>query len=463
MKRLLFAAAVLAAPFFFFSCEKPDDNGGGKEPGTGTETEAPVLNNTTEGDISVPCEGGSFSLTYTIENQVTGGQLSAKSENEWISNINYNVLGTVSFDVAANEAFEPRDGEITVEYQWPDSLLSFSVKVAQDAAPIPPYDIELAAEDFNGIYYADRMTPGSLLYFFTLSDVGFGSTGYANPNGHFVRIALLTDVAPDDMDNIVIPEGTYPLSALESYNSYYLETDASGQTSTQNAYTEFTMTVTRDGGNTVIDVDAVLDDGKTLHCTYSGEGVLDDQSVEILSTLTGDYEADFSDMAPVAAYYYGDFYGTGTGNWMIVSNGIGDGIQLDLCSSSADFSSGFAGSYTVDDSANGGTAMYGYIENNYLTGSWYVLSGIYGLEGYAPCIEGEIVITDNGNGTYTISLDCMDDNVPAYNFTGSWTGEISIVDESQYAASVTAPEAERVTAFYKSSDRDNSPKWFFQR
>lgn len=117
MKRLLFAAAALAAPFFFFSCEKPDDNGGGKEPGTGTETEAPVLNNTTEGDISVPCEGGSFSLTYTIENQVTGGQLSAKSENEWISNINYNVLGTVSFDVAANEAFEPRDGEITVEYQ----------------------------------------------------------------------------------------------------------------------------------------------------------------------------------------------------------------------------------------------------------------------------------------------------------------------------------------------------------
>lgn len=60
MKRLLFAAAALAAPFFFFSCEKPDDNGGGKEPGTGTETEAPVLNNTTEGDISVPCEGGSF-------------------------------------------------------------------------------------------------------------------------------------------------------------------------------------------------------------------------------------------------------------------------------------------------------------------------------------------------------------------------------------------------------------------
>ena len=50
------------------------------------------------------------------------------------------------------------------------------------------------------------------------------------------------------------------------------------------------------------------------------------------------------------------------------------------------------------------------------------------VDGFAPAVDGDIVVTNNGDGTYDISFECTDDigNV----WSGSWSGEVVLEDYS---------------------------------
>lgn len=99
-------------PVLFFSgcSEKPDE----------VISEDPVLTPSSD-TVKISAEGGDCEIEYTLENSVAGGRIEASHEGDWISDLNYDVLGTVTFTVAANETRDAREGSLTVEYIIPDA------------------------------------------------------------------------------------------------------------------------------------------------------------------------------------------------------------------------------------------------------------------------------------------------------------------------------------------------------
>jgi hypothetical protein len=78
----------------------------------------------------------------------------------------------------------------------------------------------------------------------------------------------------------------------------------------------------------------------------------------------------------------------------------------------------------------------GYINDGYLTGTWYaVLENGELTDIYTPFYSGSITIADNGNGTSTFTFDCVDDG--GYSIKGSVTA--SVVDASAQALSLNRP------------------------
>lgn len=91
--------------------------------------EQPETNLNLESDsISIPCEGGTFSLSFTIDNKKDDTEVRAECESEWISDITVNMSeGTVSFTAAANESESTRTCEVTIECTGCKSSYSFSI------------------------------------------------------------------------------------------------------------------------------------------------------------------------------------------------------------------------------------------------------------------------------------------------------------------------------------------------
>lgn len=85
--------------------------------GSGTYVAPPVINVTSANPIDVPNTASNQTIEYTIANPTTGSALSATTEDEWITNIDYSISGKVTFSVAAQEAGAPaREGIITLSY-----------------------------------------------------------------------------------------------------------------------------------------------------------------------------------------------------------------------------------------------------------------------------------------------------------------------------------------------------------
>lgn len=108
MKRLsLFATAVFMAFAAFTSCEEPEP------------APVPVFGAVSSDDINAPAEGGTFKIAYSIENPAEDGKVSATSEqSEWITGIDCETSGEVVFEVTPNESETPREGKISVFYEY---------------------------------------------------------------------------------------------------------------------------------------------------------------------------------------------------------------------------------------------------------------------------------------------------------------------------------------------------------
>lgn len=78
---------VLAAGLVFSGCsEKPDE----------VISEDPVLTPASD-TVKISAEGGDCEIEYTLENSVAGGRIEASHEGDWISDLNYDVLGTAYY------------------------------------------------------------------------------------------------------------------------------------------------------------------------------------------------------------------------------------------------------------------------------------------------------------------------------------------------------------------------------
>ena len=141
MKRLsLFATAVFMAFAAFTSCEEPEP------------APVPVFGAVSSDDINAPAEGGTFKIAYSIENPAEDGKVSATSEqSEWITGIDCETSGEVVFEVTPNESETPREGKISVFYEYTGETQSFEINVIQEGsttpAPAPDPVLTLTSED----------------------------------------------------------------------------------------------------------------------------------------------------------------------------------------------------------------------------------------------------------------------------------------------------------------------------
>lgn len=328
--------------------------------------------------------------------------------------------------VAAGCGKEPSPDNPTPDNPTPDN-------------PTPEAGIEFAARYFDGEYYGDYYSPGIGNYYLHLSDNGFEESGYALPNSTYYRIDLYSDYYDgEEVATLQLPCGTYALDTTDSYAhgtfsvawSKYLKSDDEGNFVEEKSFEAGELTVAEDGVVLRVTIDGeehtVTYEGSTLVAdkrSSTGEDIGgDDKPDGTLSTLTEDYATIIDDHMLIYANY-GDYFLSGLNNWTFAiwpNDYEGDHIQFDIMTQSTE---DMFGTYTVGDESRAFSFLKGYIESDdsgttgYMRGSWYYTDDGITM---APFVDGELEITDAGNGRIEVSFAVFDDR--GNTITGRWEG-----------------------------------------
>lgn len=297
--------------------------------------------------------------------------------------------------------------------------------------PTPGEGVNFTANYAYAMYYGDQYTPGTAdNYYFFLSDLGVDADGYDQAGGTYYRFDIYAPITSD----YTIAPGTYTIDVTDSmaagtvsayYTAYYK----------MNSYgDDYDATDWPDGGFITFNEDGsiyaevhMMVSGETHKITFAGGDIViydgtggggGGGEYEIMSTLTEDHTATL-DHHTLVYEFYGDYYYIGLQNWtfMIAPNdGEGEYVQFDVLAGPD--STDFAGTYTISSEMESFTSYPGVIEGGYMGGSWLYSSDYITM---SPFVEGTLTVTNNNNGTYSVSFDVTDD--AGYNVTGSWTGE----------------------------------------
>lgn len=380
--------------------------------------------------LNVGEDGGVFEVGYSLSYTMEGGTVKVSSPVDWISMADNGT--SVIVTVAPNGIKEARDTSVTVEYWLGNTFVADSIYVEQDALS---YDHKLVASNAVCEYSGDMYgMPGSLHnYYLMVSDLGWD---VGNAKVYKFDIFL---PEPDNATRLSLPAGEYLLSGTSgtepmTFTKQYSMYSVNNQSATENisvGFTEGKLMVERQGNDYVLD--AVLTDvtGETHHMTYFGPIDFEDYYEpvpEVSSILTEDYSADLSE-ARLEATYDGDFYGYGTYIWYlhILNEGwTGDSFIIELCSPYDDPESIPGHEYAISLSGDEFTAIQGYPSLPFESGSWlYYYDEDAAQTKVSPLNSGVISVTHNDDGTTTVEIDCMDDNLDdPHKITGVWTGTI---------------------------------------
>ena len=297
--------------------------------------------------------------------------------------------------------------------------------------------VEVTATYLKGEYYSNDYSVG-YNYYLLLSDKGYTDDYEFYPDSKFFVIDIYSDIPVDG--SYVVPHGVYtfdPDGTCEAGTiggdySYMLTID-DDYLQAESYFVNGKMTVT----DNHIDLMIETEDGTLYHVTYEGSLEFASGSDSYISNLDDDLEI-VSENGYFFAECYGDYYEVGKNNYMI-----------SIYENSETFSGSSVMFEILTDNANGITGKYiafnaeeeeiydcflpgGYeVEEGYLYPycSWYlsVTEGSMDGEGYAPLVDGEITITEDG-GVYTFSFDCYDD--AGHNISGNIKATGEVYDEN---------------------------------
>lgn len=219
---------------------------------------------------------------------------------------------------------------------------------------------------------------------------------------------------------VQVPMGVYILDSMGSSSkhilsdsSYLILTDSHGNIAEKRYFDTAQLRVYELSAGLTATIG-----GEEHIVTYGGATKVVNRSENgVLSTLVDNYTLVLDNHT---LYYYalGDYYGTGLNNYMLLlmpNDNSGDVVQLDVMTSADE---GFCGSYKKGDTQTQWSILDGVLNDYYMDGSWYYTSDYLTM---SPFVDGTLTITNNNNGTYSVSFDVTDD--AGYNVTGSWTGE----------------------------------------
>ena len=299
-------------------------------------------------------------------------------------------------------------------------------------APGDGEDVEFTAYHAYATYYGDQYSPGvSDNYYFFLSDLGIDADGFDQVNGTYYRFDIYAPITSD----YTITPGTYVLDVdgtcecwtVGTYYSAYYKWNAYGDDYDAVDWPDGGFITFNEDGSIYAEVH-MMSSGETHKVSFQGDIVIYDSTGsggggggdygDVLSTLTSSHTVTL-DHHTLIYEAYGDYYEVGLQNWSFMirpNDGEGEYVQFDILAG-AD-STDFAGVYTISDSYTTYTSITGAIEGGYMVGSWLYSSDYYTM---APFVDGTVYVTNNNNGTYSVSFAVVDD---AGNYIdGTWTGE----------------------------------------
>lgn len=283
-------------------------------------------------------------------------------------------------------------------------------------------EVQLTFTDMEVDFFGYVVPPGSILnvdVFMHYDESGNIATGDYTLAGSSVPEAM--SINPGEYFNymgVTLTMGTYISYIDESENVF------------EGLISDGEMKVSGEPGNYTVECSFVTAEGYSVECSYNG-------ALEVTgfpgpySTLTDDYTLDLEG-ASGSAQFWGDYYGNGTGNWIVVLESATDVVQLELITEEVDFNAGLASAvYTPSvDPVNPAPGEYvtGYLDGDYLMGTNYMetLEGL--IVGCAPAVSGDLSITNNGDDTYTISFAFTDDL--GHVWDGGWAGVLDFSNRS---------------------------------
>ena len=120
MKKNLFFAAVpammfAAATFSLTGCEDMNTEEPTPDGGPGADVPELTLKTTT---VSAVAEEKTYTVEYSVKNAVEGAEVSASCPETWVTGIDTDKDGVISFSVEANGTNDVRSAEVTVKYAW---------------------------------------------------------------------------------------------------------------------------------------------------------------------------------------------------------------------------------------------------------------------------------------------------------------------------------------------------------
>ena len=233
---------------------------------TVSQPPVPTITITTEEPLALAADGGSYTIEYEITDPAEDGSISADAGDAgWITDINCDTDGVITFSVAANDTDGERQATITVTYTYNGTeTVSESIDAVQEAnePPVQGYDYEYEMIYLSILNYGG--TPCN--YYITMSDTEGDAYGTAR---------YVLDIYANS-DTSMPPAGTYTMTAnggedmtaSSGYSSTRIE-DESGNVIVNCKLAEGTITITYEGSTMILD--AVLTDreGNIHHVTYN--------------------------------------------------------------------------------------------------------------------------------------------------------------------------------------------------
>ena len=421
MRRFIFMMFA-AVSLFAMSCEPKD--------APKQEVEFQITSDTT---VTVAAEGGTFVIAYTISGDDYNNVVAEADDTEIIAAIDTNQKGYILVSVSANESYSERSAAVRITYGEHSAI----IRVNQAARVVNYEVVNIAANQLVGKYYGDNIKEGVGHYWIILTKDGFVD-GAAVAGGEYFRLDLLAPM-PKDESNVCIPDGEYRFDLSQNYEEFTIVDIGNTDYSWVDDQMEGWALPLADASLTVnanrFELVAVVESTE-YHVVFEGDYSLTTTVItEHVSSLTEDTVIDVSNCNAYVASY-GDYWDCGYNNWCIefvCRSGMKNGTYLVidfLSNSTTDFTgtyvdSGFSAEDETMPDFRPGVFVPGFRvadDADLLLGSLYVVYKDGLCVSQAPLYEGTVTIEANGNGTYTIAIDALDDAPEQNRITLNWTG-----------------------------------------
>lgn len=426
MRKLLFGLMAIVA-LVASSCE----------PTSGGHQHETVFELTSSDKLRVDYKGGDFDITYALSYPMEGTEVKTTIVNSaMITAADTSTEGVVKITVAKNTSDAVREGAVVVSY----GALSFTVVVEQDyysGNQNTMEEVTVAANQLVGNYYGDNLASGVGHYWIILSEDGFVD-GSAVAGAEYFRLDILGPM-PTDMENIKVPDGTYTYDYAANVEPYTIinigNTDHTWVDENMEGWATPLESATLKVSGNRFELVAVANHTQYT-VTFEGDYSLSHNTInDYVSSLTKDTVIDVSNCS-ASVSSYGDYWACGYNNWgieFVCNDGLYQGAYLVidfLSTSTSNFTgtyvaSGFSEEDPTKPDFRGGVFVPGFRvadDADLLLGSLFMVYKDGLCVSQAPLYEGTVTITSNGDGSYTIIIDALDDAPEQHKITLTWTG-----------------------------------------